>query len=427
MTHNDEPLIEPKIDLPKNKNDHFFQPDTLTQVLDDQHQLVIETGAVDKGEPAIIKPTVYPGLGASIIPENQENPTDKTAPKDEPQQPERVVEAQADDNKMENPPDDDEGTLYQGEVEIQELIKKGNDLFLVVGVAGVGKTQLLDAFDEHQNGTLSVFKKSGNGRVKATAFNTLSYLSIKSSHLRGNNAIFIDAAGENFSGLYPGDGKSLTQKDLKLPELVLPRLRGLILVIELEAYWTDDQYSKKNQIRIVTWILMLFRWLLNDGFYDPKSELSLEEYINHFVNNMKGLKTRLNIPVQVLFSKADKLYDLTIPGSQHPLFPREDSPFFLAYHYLPGLHQALLEHTHYFRYDFVHSIVTDTDTQEVEAAAKKGEEDKPCGVELSFQWLLNHPGKGSPRTEDLIEKQKKIDKLLFWRRSRWKKKSIVKA
>jgi len=440
MTHNDEPLIDTKTNLPKDDHDHFIQHDKSTQVPDDeQHQLVLEASPYHKEQ--IKKPIVYAGLGAAMIPEKQENLTDETTqpaqeePTDKPtnQQQPRVDEPQGDDKMgnqpndeatlfQENQPDDDEGTLFDGQVQVEELMKNGNDLFLVVGVEGTGKTQLLDAFDGHiQKGALSFFEKYDDGiRVDPTSPNTIKYLSIKSILLRGNNAIFIDAAGENFSGLYPRLGKSITQKDLKLPKLVAPRLRGLILVIDIEALWTDEQYSKKKQIKIVTWIMMVFRWLLNDGFYDPDSPFSLEEYINHSVNQMEGPKTRLNIPVQVLFSKADQLREFSVPGYEDKLHPRsKDSPFFIAYHYLPGLHHALLEHTNYFRYDFVHSIATDpnTDTQQVD----------PCGVELSFQWLFNHQGKGFPRTEQLIEQQKRIDKLLFWCRSRWTDKSRLRA
>ncbi|KHD08234.1 hypothetical protein PN36_19370 [Candidatus Thiomargarita nelsonii] len=405
MTHNDEPLIDTKTDLPKDDDHFIIQPSTY-----DDHDLK--------------KPTVYAGLGAARIPpDKQENLTVETTqpePADEAtnQQPDRIDEPQADD-KMEFKPekeDDDEGTLFVGEATIKELMKKGNDIFLVVGVAGSGKTQLLEAFDRHiQRGAISVFKSSPDGRVKGTSPNTLNILSLNS------NAIFIDASGENFSALYPGDDKSITQKDLKIPKLVKPKLRGLILVIELEAYWTDEADSKKMQIKILTWILVIFRWLFNGGVYPEDTNMSLEQYINHSVKNLKGAKTRLDIPVQVLFSKADRLHGFPVHGSKEQLFPKKDSPFFLAYHYLPEIHHALLKHTNYFRYDFAHSIVTDSKTE------PEVLENEPCGVELSFQWLLNHPGKGSPRTEDLIEQQKRIDKRRFWRPSRWKQKSIVKA
>jgi len=455
MTHNDEPLIDTKTELPKDDDHFIIQPSTDDEQLvqgggniqtiqrqrnpifpknsqcpEDFRPPALETSVVDNGqlEHGVNKPTVYAGLWAAMIPpDKQENVTVETTqpePADEAkknQQQHSFDEPQADE-KMENQPeeeDDDEGTLFVGEPTIRELIKKGNDIFLVVGVAGSGKTQLLEAFDRHiQKGAISVFKSSEDGRVKGTAPGTLNFLSLNS------NAIFIDASGENFSGLYPGD-KSITQKDLKIPKLVKPKLRGLILVIELEAYWTDDAYSKKMQIQIVTWILVIFRWLFNGGVYPEDTTLTLEQYINHSVNKMKGAKTRLNIPVQVLFSKADILHGFPVHGSKERLFPSEDSPFFLAYHYLPEIHHALLKHTNYFRYDFAHSIVTDSETDDTKEADVL--EKEPCGVELSFQWLFNHQGKGSPRTEELIEQQKKIDKRLFWRPSRWKKKSIVKA
>jgi len=392
---------KPEMDL--SKDDHFIDPDALNQVPDEQYQLIVE------------KPTLKPTLPAALIAKTIQAVQDEPAHEPIIQQQHGIEES---DDKPENPPGlDDEGTLLQGEVQVRELIKKGYDLFLVVGVEGSGKTQLLDSFERHiQNAALSSFEKSDDGiRVDPTSPNTIKYLSINSTLIKTNKAAFIDAAGENFSGLYPQQGKIIAIKDVKLPKLVLPKLCGLILVIELDAYWMN---TKPNQIKIVTWILTVFRWLIKDGCYDPKSPFSLRQTIYDSVNKMEGAKTRLDIPVQVLFSKADKLHKFSIPGYKNKLYPRQDSPFFLAYHHLPGLHHALLGHANYFRYDFVHSIVTNS---------KSIDEEEPCGVELSFQWLLNHRGKRSPRTVQLIEQQKRIDSLLFWRRYRWRDKSKLRA
>jgi hypothetical protein len=73
----------------------------------------------------------------------------------------------------------------------------------------------------------------------------------------------------------------------------------------------------------------------------------------------------------------------------------------------------LFEHAKYFRYDFLHSIVTD------ERGIKKDDE-PPCGVELSLKWLLNHRGRW-PRlpTQHWIRIQQTIDFIL--RRDRWER------
>jgi hypothetical protein len=64
------------------------------------------------------------------------------------------------------------------------------------------------------------------------------------------------------------------------------------------------------------------------------------------------------------------------------LYPLGEDPLLLAYHCLPELVEAVSTHAKYFRFDFVHSLVSDHDTGEVT-------DSDSCGVTLSLQWLLD--------------------------------------
>ncbi|MEN8215618.1 MAG: hypothetical protein ABFS56_04445 [Pseudomonadota bacterium] len=320
--------------------------------------------------------------------------------------------------------DDDSATLIQGERQIEEYVDQGYGIFLMVGVSGTGKTQVLEAFQRIQGIPLNPFKKTGD-RVHPNPPNEVKAYPIKKS-LTQSKAMFVDASGENFSGLYPhlvNERGTTTKEQLRIPEIVASKLLGLVLLIDIKSFFGDtasasgedksrQQLAREQQIKIVTWILMVFRWFLNGGNYHENTILPLHDHINAKVGQMTGRKTRLNIPVQVLFSKADELYDFPVPNADHILYPLKDSPFFIAYHHLSELHEALLEHANYFRYDFVHSIVNDPDT----GIVKKNE--PPCGVELSLKWLLNHRSSGWS-TQHWIQIQQMIDTLLL-RGRRWR-------
>jgi hypothetical protein len=227
---------------------------------------------------------------------------------------------------------------FRGEVQLNEYIKQGYDIVLIAGVAGIGKSQLIDAFEEHvQPPVLDPFiegKGKLGGMAQATAPNTIKVYPIEgglAGHAR--KILLVNASGEDFAALYPYRRRDkITKEDLKLPGLVKDKLRGLILMVDLKTYWelsTDDE-DKKNQIKILTWILAVFRWLINDGAFPDNTTLSLQDYI---VARIREMKPKLNIPVLVLFSKADELHSFEIPerqgiNSKRVLYPRLETPFF---------------------------------------------------------------------------------------------------
>jgi hypothetical protein len=316
------------------------------------------------------------------------------------------------------------GTRLQGQDELEEHIKEGYDFFLVAGIGGVGKNFLLKAFDKVQ-GTANVDRVS---TTMSTALGVIEAFTIDTNFVAGvPNRAFVNISGEDFKLTYPSlqHSRTITQDDIKILKLLASNLRGLVLLFNLNDYWGSTERkeqideSVKKQVEIIGWFLTVFRWLFNGGTYPENNQHDLGTYIQGTVHKMKGRKTRLNIPVQVLFSKADELRrnKCVVPGTEYALQPRKESPFFLAYHYLPELHEALLRHANYFRYDFARSALPDPDTGV--------DEINPCGVELSFKWLLTPKSRFRFSTQTLIEIQQFWDKL-NGRGERWERYPIPK-
>jgi hypothetical protein len=209
----------------------------------------------------------------------------------------------------------------------------------------------------------------------------------------------VDVAGEDIQSLHPLGGESkrtVTRKDLLVPELIANNLRGLILVIDLKTYWEAQKHVWREQIRIVNWVVMVFRWLFHGGTYpDNDTETPLPNYIQ--TEATKQNMPRLDIPVSVLFSKVDdfNINPFKVPGSEHILSPNTDLPFVIARDYLPSLHKALLRDAKNFRYDFIQSIVKN-DKNEVVAK-------QSFGVEPSLKWLLEPQSSSRLPTRYLIK------------------------
>jgi len=152
-----------------------------------------------------------------------------------------------------------------------------------------------------------------------------------------------------------------------------------IVTYELTFYQPLALADLEAQVEILAWMLVLLRWLQQGGRRAPGSRISFQEDVNREVMRHRR---RLKVPVLVLFSRADELNDLPLPGSSRSLYPVGESPLLLAYHRLPRLLEVLATHVDHFRLDFVHSLVTDHDTGEIV-------DPEACGVSLSLAWLLD--------------------------------------
>jgi hypothetical protein len=191
--------------------------------------------------------------------------------------------------------------------------------------------------------------------------------------------------------------------DIEFLRLVSLNLAGIVLVVDLTQLWSEERKiddeslsQKRDQQRVLAWLLSLLRWLRFDGQYDSKSTIRFEAHVDA---KARSLEKRLRVPVLVLFSKADLLVDRAIPydqggsfwrnrtgGAPRTLFPAGEQPFFLAYHHLRPLFDGLAEHTTNFRFDFSHSLTTERDPDTGKDVLVDPE---PCGVSYSLGWLLD--------------------------------------
>ncbi len=275
--------------------------------------------------------------------------------------------------------------------EIQQYIDDGYAVYLIAGIAGSGKTQLLGAYQ--QDAFLRQIHKSSEGHALPTRPNQLDCVTVPAN---GRKVVFVDAAGENFRRLHPLqrlDGP-VPEQDVEFLRVVSSQLAGVVLLIGLDDLWADASAvapgsGKRQQIEILNWVVMLLRWLQEDGAY-PGGEISFQQHVNREVQR---LRRRLKVPVLTLFSRADALSGLPVPspkglgwlpGQQRDRFlePVGEDPLMLAYHRLPSLLNALRTHVNHFRIDFVHSLYEDPDTGALI-------EDGGCGLSSSLDWILD--------------------------------------
>lgn len=283
------------------------------------------------------------------------------------------------------------GTASDQAYELNQLLsyrEDGYSAYIVAGIPGSGKTQLLDAMatrGETDAEAISVRAPSGklpDGRVKPTNPGVIEALVIAQG-----KRIFVDASGEHYRILYPGLRESeITVDNLHFIETVASLLGGLVLLVDLDALWgSADPFSEgARQEDIALWILDWIRYLrASDAVRDRHLDsLTLRKR----VEAIEPALPTLDIPILVLFSRADTLKSREIPSRRgrasagRRLVPMRDSPFFLAHHALPKLHTGLLRRARHFRYDFVHSL----------AMVPGGALDlEACGVNRSLRWLFD--------------------------------------
>lgn len=301
---------------------------------------------------------------------------------------------------------------------LEDYKKQGYALYLAAGIGGVGKTQLLDAYQKSQPFLPPSVNKIGRNALPTDQGSFACY-PVKMGNRR---AVFVDASGEDFRLMYPSQRLTgiLSDTEAKFLRLVATSLGGLILVMDLNRLWGEPKGKAdpgdRHQERILAWILEMLRWFRFDGKYDAKSAIPFQDQVDAGVRRLPR-RRRLRFPVQVIFSKADELLNVPLPARATPwlskstasrtLYPAGEQPLLLAYHYLPLLYAALREHAYHFRFDFAHSLVF------------QPEDDTPCGVIPSLSWVLQGGWELAPGTETWVGIQRRIDRITF-RGARWK-------
>lgn len=320
-------------------------------------------------------------------------------------------------------------SAFAGERIVQDYIDQGYELYLIAGIGGVGKTQLLDAYFKDKPVLPPIHgRKNDNMRVMPTGPRSFVCYPVK---VGTRKAVFVDASGEDFRALYPllRPSRTLPEADSKLLKVVANSLRGLILVVDLERFWAenasgDEDPGDREQVRIAAWILQLLRWFRFDGEYNAESPTPFQDQVNRSVQRMSAGQ-RLPFPVQIIFSKADKLGKVELPpraqsiwsqggSNTRTIHPPGEAPLLLAYHHLPLLYDALREHVRIFRFDFAHTLVLAKDSEAIRDAT-------PCGVEYSMSWLLERRWAPEFGTGTWVWMQRWLDRLTFFRRARWRR------
>ena len=192
--------------------------------------------------------------------------------------------------------------------------------------------------------------------------------------------VFLDPSGEFFKRISPTERQRLNLPDVtpdhfRFVRSAVEKLAAVVLVVDLTK--TLDELGASpwlNQEIDLDSTLGALRFLRH-GKIEEVENVTLSTLI---YSDLRRLP-RLDVPVLVLFSKADMLGELT-----------NENPLDFARHRLPRLHRSLLTHARRYRFDFVHTMKT---PEPGELRPEHGKVDaiqveRPCGVLLSMEWLL---------------------------------------
>jgi hypothetical protein len=283
----------------------------------------------------------------------------------------------------------------EGERQVAEYLADGFEIFMIAGIAGVGKTQLMEAF-RGQDRLDRVQER--DGLVMPTRVGGIDCHPFPHGQRR---AVFVDASGERFRSLSAGD-RPLGASEVRLLEIVANGLGGLVLLFNLQAFWEAraqggvDQVGRERQPQVLINVLRLLRFLRgggsvrNDDRANGAGHRSLAQRVDAEVERLAALR----VPVLLLISHADQLHGLDLPAPaatawQEPpgrkIVPVGEDPLALLNFYVPELLRALEKHAHSFHVDFCHSLTT--------APSGKIVDERSCGVALAREWLLAHSQK----------------------------------
>jgi hypothetical protein len=264
--------------------------------------------------------------------------------------------------------------------QFEMLMKRGVKAVIICGGSQAGKSEIARGFTRARKmlrgRTSTTMLGSSDVRYDVDALGgtvpgTVWYQLIDHRHA------FFDPSGEffnRFSARYRKD-QNLGDVDESYFDFVrtaVRKLAGIVLVFDLTNI-TDPTAENpwQEQESVLEYTLQVLRWLRFDK--KPRDqEMELRARMGMYLEKHK--RKRLDVPVLVLFSKADRLveYDYT---NEHPLsFARNN---------LPTLHAALLTNARRFRFDYAHTMVHRGD---IDYPAKY-----PCGVLLPIEWLIGDP------------------------------------
>ncbi len=285
---------------------------------------------------------------------------------------------------------------------LEELLRAEERTFLIIGMRGAGKSRLLAALER-------VFEPVTTAPVRLGRTLGVAPSSLRLRAL-GKEVVVLEVPADLFLAPSPGEEEGGTEL-LEVFVRLSRKVRGIALAVDLEKQWSSaggvDSREGREQIEILREILAALRcWRSGEApsVVVPHGQIARET---------QKPKERLDVPVLVLFTKADELHRLAVPDYGRPILPEGEHPLLFAMHCLPDLYRELLEHVERFHIDFTHSVVLDSTTGVVT-------HQPPCGVKLSFQWLFTAARGWSIPTRHRIAVHRFADQLTgqaeYWKR-----------
>jgi GTP-binding protein EngB required for normal cell division len=261
--------------------------------------------------------------------------------------------------------------------DFENLLKKRMRAVVICGASHAGKSEIARGFTRAaevyrgQNTAVTLGGTAGvtyNIALGGTSPGTVWY------QLIDGRRVFLDPSGEffqRFSTRYrtaQGLG-DITEAQFDFVRSAVRKLAGVVLAFDLSNREPNAGSPWAEQQAIAATTLSVIRWLR----YDRRTRYKDLNLMDRMTLYLKKHPKRLDVPVLVLFSKADRLAELT---NEHPLA--------LLRRELTTLHAALLTNARKFRVDYAHTMVKGSDG--IDRPAKY-----PCGVLLPIEWLLGGP------------------------------------
>jgi GTP-binding protein EngB required for normal cell division len=260
-----------------------------------------------------------------------------------------------------------------GLAEFRSILAQGFQAVVICGGGGTGESQIVNAFTKAN----TVYRGSAQFEMQRATLRTANALGATLAgevwyQVASDRHVFLDPSGEFFRQISLEERQKLqlpdiTEQHFDFVRDAVQKLAGIVLVVDL-----TDRAAWRPQENDFTFVLPALRWLRYDNVRSADVGMSI-----NIASRVQKLP-KLDVPVLVLFSKADRLDTIT---NQQPLaFARRN---------LPTLHGALVTHAKRLRFDFCHTMIRrgDGDTMA----------DRPCGVLLSLEWLLDSRFRRLPR------------------------------
>jgi hypothetical protein len=308
-----------------------------------------------------------------------------------------------------------EDAVHRNLAQLEHYISSGYELYLIAGIENAGKTELLRAYP--QVGLADRVASSATG-VQRTAPGEFKCYTMT---VGVRKVAFVDASGEYFRLLYPFEKtehglreRPVSPQQFRAFHLMAKHLRGVLLVLDLRKLWGAERNHRGalQQPETLAWILSVVRWARHA---DDEAFAAMTDY-RHIDDAVRHMRYQLEIPVQIIFSKADLLeHDQvgipaigTLPGTNsdaRKLDPRRAVPLRLAYHALAPLFDAATQAARYVRFDFARAVETDPDSGVIVNT-------RAYGVDLALGWLFDDDSRRfGLSTRQLVAIETMLDRL----------------